>query len=302
MSAKRPRYPSGKPVPLRISDSTMLRLQEAARRLNMPLWVCLRRISGTCVFWGLVGTLCHVTTEQRSEMDTLLDRHGGNFELVARVLQTTPDAVKTIIGEDPVLAGKWIGKQVHPVDRPPLDLPDDAVDLFEPQTMKPRDAALVTAIEAQDRKLKELDWSALGIRDWEQQDMFRKFEKFVGANIVSTLDATHGGMLAVFAKTSVLFQRISESVEAFVKPGDSGALALTSEAGQVLHQQFIDTAQLLVKLNAEATKAGHLRVMMEAKAQEFMASGKKKGGRPGFPRATPARKGGERTITVDPEK
>lgn len=233
-------------------------------------------------------------------MDTLLDRHGGNLELVARVLATTPAAVKAMIAEDPVLAGKWIGQEVDPVDRPPLNLPDDAVDLFEPVTMKAKDAALVAGIEAQDRKLKELDWSALGIRDWEQQDMFRKFEKFVGANIVSTLDATHGGMLAVFAKTSVLFQRISESVEAFVKPGDAGALALTSESGQVLHQQFIDTATLLVKLNAEATKAGHLRVMMEAKAQEFLAGGKKKGAKPGFSKATPVRSG-ERTITVEPK-
>lgn len=227
--------------------------------------------------------------EDITRVDETLTQFGGNRSLTAQALGVPLSRVNNMIYNNLALAAKWRQRvPAAPTKPDPLrarpDITLDAEDDAPPPPM-PRPAAMPAGVSKADEqlanmhaqidtKLQKLGWEGLGITG-DTAQLMESMERFVGGKILRTIDAAHGGMMFGFAQTA-------KRLDYLAKKLDEAEVKENPEMEAMYHKQFMECSDQMRKFNAEATKAAHVRALIDEKARDVAS--KKRGKKPGWNR------------------
>lgn len=239
--------------------------------------------------------------EDIAKLDDTLTKFGGNRSLTAQALGIPLQRVNNLIFNNPVMAAKWKRDVSPPPAKPDptrtkphilLDAEDD-VSPPTPTALPPgvtkEDQQLAEAHKQIERQMQRLGWEGLGITGATAQ-LMESFERFTGGKILRTIDATHGGMMFGFAQTSARLDYLAKKL-------DDPDVKENPELEAMYHKQFMECSDQMRKFNAEATKAAHVRALIDEKARQVAS--KKRNKKPGWNRTQKVQPAApSRTITI----
>jgi hypothetical protein len=198
-----------------------------------------------------------LTEEERAEFHNALTAAEGMVSVAAQKVGVDRDTVIWWIKNDPLLNAQWsksleMFDAIDTLDRPPSPITNDVMITDD-------DIRRAEALTEQDKKLQK-GWDTLGITDPDELAMIENFETFTHGAIIRTVDATHGGLLAVFVKASTQFRKLTQELE---EPD------ITAQRKKEIYPFWFKTGELIRKVAADTTRAAHIRAMIEEKAKEL---------------------------------